>query len=78
MFKRPLLSNLIYTKRQIVIHAFTVDHIHPGKFMPIDLTKIDYKKLKFNDNYHIAITNKKTSKNRGFKFRKDSFYSSFL
>ena len=44
MFKRPLLSNLIYTKRQIVIHAFTVDHIHPGKFMPIDLTKIDYKK----------------------------------
>jgi hypothetical protein len=42
MFKRPLLSNLVYTKRQIVIHAFTTKHVHPGKFLPTDLSKINY------------------------------------
>jgi len=46
-----------------------------GKF---DKSKIDYFTLKLNDNYHVGYINKKTSKNRGFKFRKDSFYSSFL
>jgi hypothetical protein len=28
---------LIYTDKQIIVHAFTANHIHPGKFIPTDL-----------------------------------------
>ncbi len=55
MFKRPLLSNLIYTKRQIVIHAFTVNHVHPGKFMPNDLSRIDYKNHLALKHNHLTV-----------------------
>ena len=53
MFKRPMLSNLVYTKSQIIIHAFTLSTIHPGKFIPLNLENIDYKKnlsLKYANN----------------------------
>lgn len=37
MFKRPDLSNIVYTDKQIIIHAFTINHIHPGKYLPTDI-----------------------------------------
>jgi hypothetical protein len=68
MFKRPQLSNLIYTEKQIIVHGFTSDHIHPGNFKPIDLRKVDYKpnlSLKISNtkigNYQTAILHKDQS-----------------
>lgn len=43
MSLRPTLSNLIYTKRQIIIHAFAEKEIHPGNFIPLELKNIEFK-----------------------------------
>jgi hypothetical protein len=43
MFQRPKLSQLIYTKKQIIIHGFKSNNIHNEKFMPLDLGKISFK-----------------------------------
>jgi len=44
MPKRPKLSNLIYTDHQIVIHAFSLNTIHPGKFLFENLSNISFSK----------------------------------
>lgn len=43
MFQRPKLSKLIYTKNQIVVHAFQMNMKHLGNFLPTNLNEISIK-----------------------------------
>lgn len=43
MLKRPELSRIIYTDKQIIVHAFQMNMIHLGNFLPTNLQQITFK-----------------------------------